>query len=195
MAFTNLEVPSAIQLGTNIDPTKNLAIFTNQDGTFTIARGIPENPGPVILSIGADNSISMPGSVVTFSAWQSVGQPLPADAFTKLLCTNEEFDVGGFYDTALSRFQPDKAGYYHFGGGFQVATTASIARIFVYKNGVLYKQASSSTPSTDWTYGSCTVYLNGSTDYLELFAWTNVTNTTHPLQVATYIQGHMVARA
>lgn len=77
MVFTNLEIPSAIKLGTNIDPTKNLAIFTNDDGTFTIARGIPENPGQTILSIdGANNLLDkslklIGGSAIVFSGTYS----------------------------------------------------------------------------------------------------------------------------
>jgi len=187
----------AAQFGDNADATKNFTLRTNNNGTMTLARGNVGATTQDLLTIGADGAIATPPNLILFSAYQLTSLALAAGVYTKLTCTAEEYDIGSSYDTALSRFQPTKAGYYCFGGGYQAGTVASDLRLAVYKNGVFSKIVGTSVTgsNSNWSYGTAAFYLNGTTDYLELFVWSTAANTTNPTQSSTYIQGHLIAKA
>jgi hypothetical protein len=65
--------------------------------------------------------------------------------------------------------------------------------IYLYKNGTLYKQLVSSNPSTlSGGYGSALVYLNGSTDYIELYAFLTTGQALNPTAANVYFQAAMI---
>ena len=107
-----------------------------------------------------------------FSAYMSANQSLSATTFTKMQCNTEEFDTASCYDTSLYRFTPNVAGYYQVNGNIEtVGAVGSL--VSVYKNGSLSKRGVNITVGA-YTYGSVVstlMYLNGSTDYIELYAY------------------------
>lgn len=111
-----------------------------------------------------------------FSAFQGVSQSINSAAFTKLTFDTEEFDTNANFSTALSRFQPTVAGYYQVNA--QLAFNALISTtniIALFKNGSEYKRGNRLQASGNNTYllVSSLLYMNGSTDYLEVFAFQN----------------------
>lgn len=92
---------------------------------------------------------------------------------TKVQITNTEY---GTIDTTNYRWVPNKAGYYLVIGsvGWVALPDNSHTITYIYKNGASYKVSSvASNNSSDTSLINqvvATVYMNGTTDYLELFA-------------------------
>ena len=108
-----------------------------------------------------------------FSAYQSSAQNLAAATLTKIQFQTEEFDTASAFDSATNyRFTPLVAGYYQVSGGFEIATTQTALICEIRKNGVAHKRLQA-VPSNSGSaiYGSALVFLNGSTDYVELFGY------------------------
>jgi hypothetical protein len=106
-----------------------------------------------------------------FSAYGSTSQTPSVNTWTKITFNTEEFDTASNFDTSNSRFTPTTAGYYQISGGLNIAVGSSAAMLLaVYKNGTLNKYLNGfySGTETDLT-GSVLLYLNGSTDYVELY--------------------------
>lgn len=112
-----------------------------------------------------------------FSAYGSALQSIPHNTQTKVQFNLEEFDTAGAYDTTNFRFQPLIPGHYQINGNvlFGSTATTTINGLSIFKNGALLRNGGN-------VYGGssgvvCTVssvvYLNGSTDYLELFVYHN----------------------
>lgn len=184
-----------VQLGDNVTATQNFVWSENSDGTAKLARGNVGATTQDILTVDANGRIAMPQNVVAFSAGQTTLQNIGGGATVKLNFQTEDFDTNNNYDPVLSRFTPTVAGYYQIGGGFQITTVTTILRLFIYKNGVVNKHLVVSTAGCDWIYGSAFVYLNGTTDYVELFGYNLDANNTNPNPIATYFQGILIAKA
>jgi hypothetical protein len=120
------------------------------------------------------------GNIPVFSAYLSTSQTISASTFTKVQCNAKEFDSNNNFDTTNNRFQPTVAGYYHVGGEIALTSSVSISRLItlIYKNGSVWKTGndiSSATPNKMTV--NCLVYLNGSTDYVELYGFITGTGT------------------
>lgn len=130
------------------------------------------------LQIGGNQAVNGPA----FSAYLPTNQTISAATWTKVALATEEFDTNSNYDTSLYRFTPNVAGYYMcsfgaFGGG---STNTIAVYSQLYKNGSAFRVGSVVTFSAynnAISTGSALVYMNGTTDYLELFAYLNVTGT------------------
>jgi hypothetical protein len=150
-------------------------------GTNTLT--LPANTGTVITTAS-----TFAGTGPAFSAYASGGQNVSNITFTKIQFNNENFDTNNNYDKDTNyRFQPTVAGYYQvnsvilFGGGVSGFSAYSS----IYKNGTLYLLSSMSTP-VSVSYGagcsvSAVIYLNGSTDYVEIYAY-QTSGTTLAMQ-------------
>jgi len=118
-----------------------------------------------ISSTGLSTQVGAPA----FSAYQNSAQTLSGSTTTKITFDTEEWDTNSNF--ASSRFTPTIAGYYQINGGIQVNATACVISLFLYKNGSLYKfLVTSNNSNLSGAYGSSLVYLNGSTDYVEIYA-------------------------
>ena len=119
---------------------------------------------------------SLQPSGPAFSAYlNATTQAVPINTPTKVNLDTEEFDTNNCF--SAGRFTPTVAGYYQV--SFAVNWAAMVAQVraaFVLKNGVRHKDGASSgnngsasgEPST--AAGAALVYLNGTTDYIELGA-------------------------
>jgi hypothetical protein len=115
------------------------------------------------------------GNGPAFSAYQSVAQTLISSTFTKIQLQAEEFDTASCFDSTTNyRFTPTVAGYYQVTGGVgcNVASGAGIAE--VWKNGLAHKRGAATgalAGASSHVTVSALVYLNGSTDYIELYGY------------------------
>jgi hypothetical protein len=127
-----------------------------------------------------------------FSASASGTTSLPATAFTKVNFATEEFDTNGNF--ASSRFTPTVAGYYQINASVQILGTIPNAIISIYKNGSAYKSgAYESASQGDPIKGvSALVYLNGSTDHVEVFVYNGAATTASTVATAsaTWFDGY-----
>ena len=180
-------------------------------GTTTLT--LPTTTGTVVADTATQTltnktltSPTITGATITvastaapaFSAYQSVAQSITANTFTKITFTTEEFDTNNNF--ASSRFTPTVAGYYQV--SFSV-TTAPPPGFFtlLYKNGVEYKigtNLSNASPAIQTSYsgiGSVLAYMNGSTDYLEVYQYQFVTQNLVATASQTYFQAAMIRSA
>ena len=147
-----------------------------------------------VLTTNGSGALSWTGMGPAFSAFQNSQQSLTANTWTLGVFQAEDFDTANCYSTSTYAFTPNVAGYYLVTGGFQIASTSTALLTQFYKNGSAYK-------TTNWlgsasaAYGSVLVYLNGATDYMQLYFYSSVTQNTTASAVVTYFQGHFVRPA
>jgi hypothetical protein len=112
-----------------------------------------------------------------FSAYASSPQTITSGTWTKVQINTEEFDTNACFDNTTNyRFTPNVAGYYQISGQASVANANTNAIVAIYKNGALFKRGSMN-PTNAFSYGnslSTLVYLNGTTDYIELYTIHNL---------------------
>lgn len=135
------------------------------------------------------------GTAPAFSAYQSSAQTVTLNVQTKVLFQTEEFDTNSNYDTSNSRFTPTVAGYYQVNAGVNVATTATTIALTVYKNGAAFKRMQSTASATGQCNGTSLVYMNGSTDYIEIYTNLGATQALAADASLTYFQASMVRAA
>lgn len=113
-----------------------------------------------------------------FSAYLGTNQSLSSGTYTKLQINTEEFDTNNNYDpTTNYRFTPTVAGYYQFSCAVFAGPSANTALIAsIYKNGSAAKTvrnySASSNALDDWGVSiAAIIYMNGTTDYVELYGY------------------------
>ena len=135
------------------------------------------------------------GNGPAFSAYPSSSQTgLTANVWTKVLFGTEEFDLNSNF--ASSRFTPTVAGYYQVAAAIQTLGVAPCqVMVATYKNGILYKVGQN--PAT-YSYGTNItnlVFLNGSSDYLEIYAFIGISGNLNGGGDNTYFQASLVRAA
>lgn len=116
-----------------------------------------------------------------FSAYQlGLSQSLTTGTSTKIQFNTEEFDTASAFDNTTNyRFTPQVAGYYQVNLliSFTTLQGTSEVAIYIYKNNAISRQLAD-TGYSAYSYGSSAlVYLNGSTDYIEAYAYTGNAST------------------
>lgn len=177
---------------------------TNSSGLTTSA----DNSGVLQLASGVGNLVTVPsvtgtamvsGNMPAFSAYASTSQSVTTSTFTKVTLNVEEFDTNSNF--ASSRFTPTVAGYYQINGASNGGGSASaFTRGFVslYKNGSENKRGNDNDPSNSngQSVVSSIIYLNGTTDYVELYVFITATSPATGGGIAvTYLNGCLVRAA
>jgi hypothetical protein len=133
----------------------------------------------------------------TFSAIQNAATALSAGTTTKVNFPLEQWDTNSNYNTANSRFTPTVAGYYQISSTVRADISSNgVLHIYVRKNGVDEYAGNfiGTTSSQCATTGTWLMYLNGSTDYVEIAVFSgNAGNTSSTNQ--TSFQGCLVRAA
>ncbi len=144
-------------------------VITTADNTGTLQL---QSGGTTIMTVGSTGVTTQVGAP-TFSAYFN-GSLTMTSAYTayKMTCETEQWDTNSNYDNSTNyRFTPTVAGYYQVNGAVSITST-NTAHALLYKNGALY---CSGNPATNASLSripsqiSMIVYMNGSTDYLELY--------------------------
>jgi hypothetical protein len=105
-----------------------------------------------------------------FSAYLAANQSLGANAFTKVLFDTEEFDTANCFSS--SRFTPNVAGYYQVNLMLYISAAGSAqGNGAIYKNGVVTKAQFLQVAVNQILSVPALVYLNGSSDYIEAYAY------------------------
>ena len=117
------------------------------------------------------------GGIPAFSYFASTDQAIATATATKVTYPTSLYDTtGGMYNSSTSRFTPTVAGYYQVIAFFEYYSSSSTAvrDIYIYKNGGLYRRGQQQTAATNantTSLANAIVFLNGSTDYLEIYAY------------------------
>lgn len=177
-----------------------MPITINGSGTITglSAGGLPD--GSVIQ---ADLASGIAGTGPAFAATRiTSAQTGTQNTYVKVQFQNELFDTAGCYDpTTNYRFTPNVAGYYIFttivlnnpSAGTQ---TQLVTRL--YKNNAASSAVCNLVNSAGIGGGTATqvtelIYMNGTTDYVEVFQFSNATTPTY--QTESYFSGFLVRAA
>ena len=144
-------------------------------GTMTLA-GPSTNSNQTITIPDATGTMMVSGNMPVFSANTVTAQSFGSSTFTKVQYNVELFDTNSNYDpTTNYRFTPTVAGYYQINANVGFTGSAiGFSMIAIYKNGSLYTYGSGIINNT--TVGglcvvSSVISCNGSTDYIEIYAW------------------------
>lgn len=145
-----------------------------------------------------------------FSAYYSgAGQTINVNTYTKIILNQETFDTNSCFDSSTNyRFTPNVAGYYQINGLVKYSTSSTfflqnVANVSIWKNGSAYRGGTQNTiGGASWTAFSVSdvVYLNGTTDYVELYTAHNyspnlITQATDTGAVTVYFSGAMLRAA
>ena len=149
----------------------------------------------------AAGTVMVSGNMPAFSVYYNSTMSLTAGTNTKVNFNIKEFDTANCYDNTTNyRFTPNVAGYYCFTGSMGVTTTTGTCIIAFYKNGSIYKYGgaiASSSTSYPFSVGTVIVYMNGTTDYMELYVQSTVAGASSwsGASANNYFQGFMVRAA
>lgn len=159
--------------------------------TATNSSGLTQqadNSGVLQLASGTGNLVTVPsvtgtamvsGNMPAFSAYMSASQNITTATWTKVQLNTEVFDTNSNFDpTTNYRFTPTVEGYYQINAGVYCSNLTDYdvqGSVGIYKNGSIYHRATlnfggEGSKFNDFlTAVSGVIYLNGSTDYIELY--------------------------
>ena len=121
--------------------------------------------------VQADLASGVAGTGPAFHAYNAGTQSISAATNTKVVFNAELFDTNSCFDTSTYRFTPNVAGYYQINVGVYYQGTNN-AFITLRKNGTeLVRFAQLANVSYALLSGSSIAYMNGTTDYLEIYAY------------------------
>ena len=164
---------------TNIEPIAD-------NGTVTLGSSGDQ----FTLATGAKSSFLYPA----FEASISANQDISNAAFSKVQANTEVYDTNSMYDNSTNyRFTPTVAGKYYVYVNIRVTSSAvpdlldSFA--LIYKNGSNYKSAQHDPKNLQSAaqniFTSAVVDMNGSSDFVEAYAYIQVTSGTPRLAPGT----------
>ena len=137
------------------------------------------NNSTITPSAGSVNQAALATGVAgtgpAFSAYNSGTQTVSNTTATKLVCNTESFDTANAFDSTTNyRFTPQVAGYYQINvSGYGYPSLTGVISMQIWKNGAysLTKiEVANSNSGPQLSYSSL-LYLNGSTDYVEFYAY------------------------
>jgi len=167
-----------------------LAPITNTNRVLTL----PDATGTVLSTATAGVPVNGPA----FSAYASSDQAITSNTFTKVQINTELFDTNADFDSTTNyRFTPDVAGYYQVNGAIKPTTDQALFSV-LYKNGTILNYGSGGFTGLDiggirnGSVLSQLVFLNGSTDYIELYAIAGNNISLKGSATQTYFSASMV---
>ena len=188
-------------------------VVTESFYVSSVLNAIPATAGSVGTTYLADNSVTTAkiaaGAVAqvdlatnvgatgpAFYGYNNVNQTAPTvSTWTKCDLNSEVFDTNSNF--ASSRFTPTVAGYYQINSMvvFSAAQT-SLCASAIYKNGAVYQQGLTLVSTAVYQLPlSVLVFLNGSTDYIELYVYTGTSSAISGGSGSTTLTGAMVRAA
>jgi hypothetical protein len=178
----------------------SVVLSGDTSGAVTVA--VPAVAGTNTVTIAAQTG-TLNAAGPAFYAYRSANQTgVSANVHTKVQLNAELFDTNNNFDSSTNyRFTPTVAGYYQINWAVNMSGTALTYSIGeIYKNGTLYQYGSfSNNAGIEFlSNGSTLVYMNGTTDYLELYLITSASGTVSVTGVdsfRTFMSGSLVRGA
>lgn len=178
-----------------------MSIVLQSSGGGSVTLQEPSTASNVTATLPASTgTVMVSGNMPAFSAVRSGAQTVANGTFTKIQFNSEEFDTNNCYDpTTNYRFTPTVAGYYQISGSVSYSFNSGSAVISIFKNGASFKWGNLIGAVVAGCSGnvSALIYLNGSTDYIELYAYQNsgLSQNISTSTVETYFQASMARTA
>jgi hypothetical protein len=161
----------------------SLVLNGSTSGSITISS--PSVSGVNVLSLPANTGTvittgsTFAGTGPAFKVYNNTNQTISSSTFTKVQLNTKVFDTNTNFDNTTNyRFTPTVAGYYKISGNISSAASTSQSRVIV----LIYKNATAIAQVDGYPIAggggasvSVDVSMNGSTDYLELYAYVTAT--------------------
>jgi hypothetical protein len=148
----------------------SLVLQSSGGGQITIQE--PATASNFTASLpAATGEVMVTGNMPAFSAIKNSGaQTITSATATKITFDTELFDTNNNF--ASSRFTPTVAGYYQISAVMSMSGSGALTRLMLllWKNGAEYTTFQDLNISSHRIGGSQLVYLNGTTDYVEIYA-------------------------
>ena len=179
-----------------INATTSSGVVITSDNTGQLQLQSAGTTVMTITSTGVTTQVGAPA----FSAYLGSNQSITSGVFTKIQCNTEAFDTNNNYDNTTNyRFTPTVAGYYQINGKFASTVSTTLLVISIYKNGSEFIRGGDNRVSQNAGSSvqvNALVYMNGTTDYLELYGY--IAGTSPAFQSAqsdTYFQAFLARSA
>lgn len=184
------------------DGSAGQAVVTDGSGTMTFlaltaskalvsdANGAPKASSVTATELGylsgvtsaiqtqLDNRVRL-GPI--FDAYASASQSIGAVTPTKIHFDTARFDTKSAYNASTYVFTPQTQGYYQINAVVTFSGSSSIYSLLsLYKNGSVYTSINNQRSNANYNTVSWSgvVYMNGSTDYLEVYAYESLASST-----------------
>ena len=147
-------------------------------GSMTLA-GPSTNSNQTVTIPDVTGTMQVSANMPAFSAYRATSnQNVSTGTWTKAQLNAEDFDTASAFDSTTNyRFTPLIAGYYQINGSVACDSTSAFGTGLysaIYKNGSIYRCAkveNISATTAPIVCISAVIYFNGSTDYVELYAY------------------------
>jgi len=159
---------STLEVNNIKDTGSNSLISSDGSGTFTINDDIIKNrPAFWVTLSGSDQSLS-------------------TDTSTKIQFNTSTLDTNSDWDSTNYRFTPSVAGYYFIYAKWRLGTqnNANQMKCELKKNGSELSVSSNQNDAENTAQASSIVQMNGSTDYVEAYAY-HTTGSTQSVKAQT----------
>lgn len=184
----------------NADTSNGLVLTPDTSGNIQI-----QSAG---TTVGEFNSNGYkPTTAPAFRVSLTSDQSISSGVFTKVTFNSVDFDTTSNWDATNYRYTPNIPGYYQLNASIRHRADGNLSNAFsaFYKNGTEYNrlsgiQITSATIGQIYgSSGSMVVYLNGTTDYIEVYGL-NSTSTNNRFggdsdKVVTVFTGHLISQA
>lgn len=164
-----------VQIGADGTASNNFTIYqpSTPDGTIRIGQGVAGATTSDIVTISSKGIALASTAAPAFRAYRSGNQTISAATTTKVAFNAETFDTASCFDSSTNyRFTPTVAGYYQVNA--IVGFTTGAGQLSLFKNGSNYQtgvEVSFNASLGGHIPINDLVYLNGSTDYIEIFVY------------------------
>lgn len=161
-------------------PSGAVTSVSGRTGAVTLTHADITDFTTAVEEIAGSGSATM----IKARAYLNTATNSPNNATAKVPLDTESFDPNNFFDTATKRFTPNRSGYYQVNASVRTGTMGDID-IKIYKNGVSVAYASFFSQYSGVI--SDLIYCNGTTDYIELYAYTSSARAYTVGAAATYL--------
>jgi hypothetical protein len=153
-----------------------ISLKGNASGSGTVTVEAPNtNSNRTITLPNVDGTVMVSGNMPAFSVSSTALVSSAVSTFTKITYDTEDFDTNSNFTS--SRFTATVAGYYQFNATISfsgITTVGTISLVTLYKNGSRFLDGNAAAQISGITTQNSVsgiIYLNGSTDYVELFGF------------------------
>lgn len=153
----------------------SVVISGNTSGAVTL--DVPAVAGTNTVTIAAQTGTLNAAGPAFYAYQNSATTTLTASTSTLITFDTEVFDTNNNF--ASNRFTPTVPGYYQLNAGITALYGAGESALIFFKNGSQYVIGQDTVGATLYTLASSVlVYLNGSTDYVEVKCYVQTSVTT-----------------
>jgi len=176
-----------------------MSLVLNSSGGGSITINEPATASNFTHTLpSATGTVMVSGNMPAFSAYRGTGgqQSVTSQTWTKVQLNTENFDTANCFDSTTNyRFTPNVAGYYQINGSLYFTGTATVRAIVAFWKNGSELTVGSYMGSYNATQGvavvSTLVYMNGTTDYIELYGFNHGTSPTFVDNPALSMSGYL----